>query len=825
MTRRIAVIGIHGVGEHLPGATARAITQQLQHTNPKRYEGFHETALSIPVETAPLGPLTVAPAPGSPLGLIGWFLPIFRRGGVGFHSVFKKTHAAAPSKLRTPQTPPLDVEFSRSLLDGGRDYQSVYTTIKLAGIRDPRAPNPTEVDVHELYWSDLSHVVGGSLAIVEQLFQLLIHMASLGRTAAATVLASQHPPRKAWHLFYLLNAASYWLLSMPIVTGNLILVMFGGLLVPAVLPSGALIWCIAGLAGVIATAGVMLDWLLKRERTASDPSSSAWLVVGAIALGVAIGLAAYGVFQNLGTQGKTGISYQRLGLAALTMVPLYALCDRLMRRYDIARDGAHVLWRTIGRLVLLWMLGVAIGLIGWRTDLIASGSGEYASLILHWLGHSVEFPFTLLLVAWLLLYLSSILSWLCGLCLSLCASEGELTEIRTARLAMSLPAPFFLGVVLSAWAFALVELTPSHSKSLLPDIEPFTPWLTLLSLKPLTAGEFIQALIDKSGNFFIVYVVVLLIAAVLLIVATLPSAFLELFPLARTQARTPERATALGDWLNHGFGAAGWAGALAALGFVAILPVGAVASFFPEWLQWLPFLPSEAGSVVGIVGLVAGGTALTFAIATQLIAKGFSNAAGALRVPLDTALDVDNWLRERPVGETVRLKIFARFACLLRQLQQGKYDGIVIVAHSQGTIVASEFLRYLCYFGDPILKAGLPSFRLLTMGSPLRQLYAKRFNALYDWAHTKQLAAFATPPELPEPHIRVVKWANAYGSGDYIGRAIWNDEDDRWQPSDYPPPTKVPARPDEFCVGAAAHTHYFDEDNLAIGKCIDTLIR
>ena len=115
------------------------------------------------------------------------------------------------------------------------------------------------------------------------------------------------------------------------------------------------------------------------------------------------------------------------------------------------------------------------------------------------------------------------------------------------------------------------------------------------------------------------------------------------------------------------------------------------------------------------------------------------NFLAKLRVPIDTAMDVDNWLRERPVGGTPRLKIFARFAALIAYVRAGDYDEIVLVAHSQGTVVVSDFLRYMVNTNPAFLKksdgSGPLQISLLSMGSPLRQLYALRFPIFYDWVN------------------------------------------------------------------------------------------
>jgi predicted alpha/beta hydrolase family esterase len=72
-----------------------------------------------------------------------------------------------------------------------------------------------------------------------------------------------------------------------------------------------------------------------------------------------------------------------------------------------------------------------------------------------------------------------------------------------------------------------------------------------------------------------------------------------------------------------------------------------------------------------------------------------SRYLAALRAPLDIALDVDNHFREFPRAAIPRARIFSRYAALLRHVVEQGHDRIVIVAHSQGTVISAELLRYL----------------------------------------------------------------------------------------------------------------------------------
>jgi len=188
-----------------------------------------------------------------------------------------------------------------------------------------------------------------------------------------------------------------------------------------------------------------------------------------------------------------------------------------------------------------------------------------------------------------------------------------------------------------------------------------------------------------------------------------------------------------------------------------------------------------------------------FAIRGRLkkLALGFRPALGIL-------LDVDNWMRELPAGASPRARISGRYVSLLRYMVAQQYDALVIVAHSQGTVITADLLHFLRgNAGDnpQLAELGALPVYFFTMGCPLRDLYALRFPRLYHWAAEPDPAA-----------LGVRQWTNAYRSGDYIGRSLWPHEktDDR---------TRI-----DICIGAGAHTHYWDRTAPMIAEMLDRAI-
>jgi len=236
-----------------------------------------------------------------------------------------------------------------------------------------------------------------------------------------------------------------------------------------------------------------------------------------------------------------------------------------------------------------------------------------------------------------------------------------------------------------------------------------------------------------------------------------------------------------------------------------------------EWREYAPLLLSALGSA-----------ALLFIVGSRWISK----LALGFRAGLDVALDVINWLRLHPLDSNPRARICARYTSLLRHVAKWRdaagngYSALVIVAHSQGTVITIDLLRFLQKerahgANDAQLQRlfdGTLPVPLFTMGCPLRQLYALRFPHLYGWAD--HMAA-AWPASSPDPALLPVKrWLNAYGSGDYVGRDLWHPEESsgRWESDE-----KDSIR-EEFCVGATAHTRYWEAQSRRIARRLDELI-
>ena len=206
--------------------------------------------------------------------------------------------------------------------------------------------------------------------------------------------------------------------------------------------------------------------------------------------------------------------------------------------------------------------------------------------------------------------------------------------------------------------------------------------------------------------------------------------------------------------------AALWAGRAFYVALVFVMPANTTAFVLSAGVREA-FSGGVGLFIAWLGGLVAGSAVGLFALGRNL--KRFAG----LLAPLDVLLDVDNYIREHPRDENPTARILGRYVSVLRSISEWcdaegcPYDALVIIAHSQGTVITADLLRFLqseyrdFERPDPnaeydsglnrLLAGEMPVY-LFTMGSPLRHLYSRRFPHLYKWAwHT------VTTPMLPFP--------------------------------------------------------------------------
>jgi hypothetical protein len=360
-------------------------------------------------------------------------------------------------------------------------------------------------------------------------------------------------------------------------------------------------------------------------------------------------------------------------------------------------------------------------------------------------------------------------------------------------------------------------------------------------------------------------------ALLLALLAVLPSVLSEAVPALRRSTYCG----GMGEWLTSGFRLMRASGELLYWPIIVLLPLGSMLYFTLEFRvgeQYWTGIVRQLSIIRGIVDIGLNWSRevvqwLGLAVASSAVGlfafRGkLESLALGLRPPLQAALDVDNWMRVTPVHDTPRGNISVRFMALLRALVDEKsnpdgrpYDAVVIVAHSQGTVITADLLRFLNwsvegengqkiqekdrYHLTNLGKEECPVY-FLTVGSPLQQAYALRFPHLYSWTRDEEIkrreAGSADVISARTPHPRELglkRWVSAYRSGDYIGRSFWfcDQDQDRWTvEKDKKPFVSRDSEGSrrEVCIGAGAHVHYFNLDTeggaLIVATQLDQLI-
>lgn len=188
-----------------------------------------------------------------------------------------------------------------------------------------------------------------------------------------------------------------------------------------------------------------------------------------------------------------------------------------------------------------------------------------------------------------------------------------------------------------------------------------------------------------------------------------------------------------------------------------------------------------------------------------LLASSF--LIGGVRFAFDIANDVINYLKfrcttARPsvAGETELAErqqpIRNTFNEAIRFLaDQYKFDELVVISHSQGTVIALDELAESS-FGRSQEWLEEIDLKLVTMGSPMADLYQHYFPIAYPpWSDKKRWGRL---------EARVDRWLSLYRSGDFIGTTL-----------DMPETEGRRLGFSEVCLGSGGHQDYWRDPRVA----------
>jgi hypothetical protein len=934
--RNVAVIAIHGVGQHLSGASADAVATLLlslgrnesggthhgkgksapksesgeKKTRPAPpYSGFVATSIDVPLRPiqSPTGGLKDANYrnEGSLLSHI-WHMFDERRG---YLAKAREDADFTPfgynkDELR-PDEPDRGENGYQFMLTQVAGYKGEvdrdFQTVRLEGKRAAKSP-ATTVHIYDAHYSDLTKPQSNIVGFFFAFYQLLFHLASLSLLAVYWVEAENVKKENVtkdktgtwrWRAGSSIHATSIRLLIMWVPFLNLILLAIAcsAFIDKTHNWSGSRLLAFALIFAALLSLGFTF-WLLRQKGSPSRPFLWAAIPFLGTALGVLVltGLAClYRCFLNAGS--TISISGTLLLLSWLLAAGL--ILAWVAWKYDPLRPGVLKLTLALYLVNLLWFLFYLLPHAVRATDQNQVGT---ASL---W---AVQWIFGELLLTWILCLLCALFSWpLSAFCKQGIKNDEPrkaraIAAFRTGRFAFAVPAILFVIATCALWSGVVVygsdklqafqgvntatEKSEPLSKLLLtviPSIDavqhrldrisppqqaqqcecPATPSQTLfwsnylrgLLLVSVTPGLLVTMSIFGISVFLLTWTV-------------LPSVIFEVKP-EWTENAAADRIRRLGEWLSRGLDNTA---ILTRLLWFAIVPV----PLFFFAVDWYALHVSELSALntaakftlpllksVGLILVVSGAAVFGFILKS-------------LTTVLDSVLDVDNYLRTSPEDDTPRARVAERCTSLLRYIaayrddQNRPYSKLIIVAHSLGSMVTTDLLRYLersahdCPdeslvrygFRQKPIPAGQSKLPIcvFSMGSPLRQLLNRFFPHLYWWVSDipdNSLKALGTPVEPPPtidspPHplprpdeMNVAHWCNAYRSGDYIGRWLWVGQ---WLNRNVSGVTTQPAKsaafvePDgsrsctEMCIGLGAHTRYWDRSAPDIAATLDDLI-
>lgn len=766
MTRHVAVIAVHGVGHHQPHEAARAAADLLATSEPGRYSPFVESPVRIPV--TPVLPPPVSKK--APVGLWQRFEKLWNtfdeRPEFVRHSGKQRAH---PS----PEIEYMNEQLSEYEMEGD---ECVYDTVSLAATRtDPATGEKVEVRVYDMYWTDLSRVATAGLRMIGELYQLLFYVSGLGRHTL-DFACDKHRASRLWASLAFCHRYAERILVLWIPVLNLCLLGLAIVLLPQLLfqldNRPTLIGAMTGFLALFTLAG-LFAWR-RRAPGALWPSLFGFVIVAAAYIAYIV------------DEGWRG--HEPMILLAESWIFAAALIVFGMSIYDKRRPGA-----TLVAVICVVVVGLML-----MSPTIARGLGRTTTFAQVGLGTGAWLYRVLHLFWSFFIFYAAAVSVLGFIAWGMFKNSADRRTVWTANLSLTLPGFLVLVLNLGLWR-GVFNLSEKY-------LDKYT-------------ADGVKHLIDIGTPWTLGFILAIAILALLSIVwSLLPSLMAEVQPRGLGKADP----VPFGESLSQSFRWMRYCGEYLRWTVILLIPLTYALTYYTrlvptEWVDEYGPIAAQMTLWVGL-GLIA-----------MIAGPGPLRALGmGLRTAIDVAIDVANWLRIYPRKQNPRAKICARFTSLLRNILAWRsadgapFDRVVIFSHSQGTVISSELLRYLNLTEKP-LSAELAARKpiLFTMGCPLRQLYSQRFPVQYAWARHQRREGW--PGAEPDPkELAIALWANAYRSGDYVGRHLWHPDgvDDAWKAASHQAPDRF-----EVCIGAGAHTHYWDDTAPQVGTLLDDFVR
>ena len=847
--KQVAVLVVHGVAAKEPNDALREVYDVMTTNCQTPYLPTKVENLRLPVEKVKFQIGKLNEASGKRKGLF----QVFDQ---------RSNSVRARQSMETAKVRPENPNHWNADDDIARDYMvdqlmeyvpqgtdCTYETLRLESVRTPREGITSKVHFHELFWADLSR---GNFSVFQgfiELYQVLFDVCGLGRSSLNFALAAR-PADESLKRFKGAHALAEWLLVFPIPILNLSLLMLAGLLLPVRLnASTAKDLFVSGSLLLLTTA---ISALCYRWREKFAPES--WLI-GFLGIMLAASVAVY----ELDTLWNTSPSYSY----CVAAVPIWLLALTaflwLMNVYREYRRGAFLFACVVALLVTALLMFELFGPLQYGP----AGAPRLADDVLR----CFEAVLEVLVLTWMCIFIAVVSVAVLGQYAVCLYPTGDISgKVRfrrmawTVNLSVLVPSLLLLIMTLGLWKAAESTLVKVYNVSQagggalldsnnhvsfnfqIADLAKLTAWI---SDKPMTDKAAVQNMMESSSYLLDRAVFPLSIAFVIAVWSLLPVVITEVVPPLPVKSADMWKKSSqwLGRCLTQAFFNMRIGGellrALVIILFIDALLAGVIDPF------------TDVAKAKGLLKILFGFneernissallTALGVAIVAMLLGRGpLQFLVLGFRAFLIILIDVINWLRLRPLSRNPRARISARYVSMLRHLcawrdpQNGRgYEAVIIVAHSQGTVVSADILRFIHAEPrmDPQLNeiySGQLPVDFFTMGCPLRQLYSLRFPDLYRWVRQDDDASTLPQSQPTFGKLGVRSWVNCYRTGDYVGRQLWTSDaaPSVWNPSNLAFRCVMPqGKQTDVCLGPGSHTHYWDTTSSDFSDMLDRVI-
>ena len=681
------------------------------------------------------------------------------------------------------------------------------------------------VDVYEMYWADLSRAQGPVQRLFYLLFAITMQVATIGLEAVRRYAENtgHQRTRPLRYLQISLTVMSYWLayvitplvlaeaalavvvnlelLTRPTEVGSWVLIAASA---PAFAAAG---WWIAGRTyrGGWTFDRIGKPWGFRAATPEDGASPSVWATV-ALAVGLVLTTLWFGIASN------KSLAVQ---LAFLLLIGTVATAigtgaaSRAARSDDTGdpRKGRRHVRRVIQGAYAAIPIGALLFAI-FNTPRQGGAAVRTANAL-------TAIAMGTFRLAWLVMLLlcTAVTAFACWLRFARREGEDDRRKLSATVMLSVMLGPVLYALATSAMFLvfaAASRIYPDYAKTW-PDGLPRCPGATLTnpvidcttsSLSTVDWGEgLVRATVQPLG------LAMLLIAVLLGVIAVFFAGYISSFNARRRAASAVDSAVKQGKAFSAGLDRTGHTRL-----FVAVLVLIVALSTIAAIAFWTigPGDLERFGrdKLSGIAFPLAYILALLAVAGVGLKNVGFVGKFGGgflkiLALVLDVIYDITTYLRvANPAIVAPRVTMIARYHAVLAHLRAQGYAHVVIMAHSQGSVLSLATL-----LGDPDRTPRVTpappettpqTITLLTYGCPATQTYGRRFPTQF------------TTWQAGGPSI--ARWLNVYRAGDYVGRNIV-PVDDPYNPCNTnPQDDSDPANRQERCLGPGHHTGYFTDE-------------